>query len=311
MMTSILFILLNTLFVLAVSPLFISLIKKVKAFCQRRQGPPLLQTYYNLAKLLKKETVYSSNSSFIMRVTPYINMSVILTASLAVPLLFIPRSMAGVGNVLLVLYLFAFAKFFMALGGLDAGSTFGGMGSSREMALSAAFEPTVIIVFAALAYVLKTLDLHQMFAQSGSNLLMLEHPSLFLTGLSLFIILIVETARIPMDNPETHLELTMVHEAMILEQSGKNLALMEWSHAVKQTLLMAVLLNVLLPSGLSVSLVGIPAAALIFLCKGVALSVVVGVFESMMAKYRLFRLPGLFMVALFFSFLTIIVEVFL
>lgn len=311
MITSLLFIILNTAFVLAISPLFISLIKKVKAFCQRRQGPPLLQTYYNLAKLLKKETVYSSNSSFIMRVTPYINMSVILTASLAVPFLFIPRSMAGVGNVLLFLYLFAFAKFFMALGGLDAASTFGGMGSSREMALSAVFEPTVIIVFAALAYVLKTLDLHQMFAQSGSHLLMLEHPSLFLTGLSLFIILIVETARIPMDNPETHLELTMVHEAMILEQSGKNLALMEWSHAVKQTLLMAVLLNVLLPSGLSFSLLGIPAAALIFLFKGVMLSVVVGVFESMMAKYRLFRLPGLFMVALFFSFLTIIVEVFL
>lgn len=311
MMTSVLFIILNTLFVLAVSPLFISLIKKVKAFCQRRQGPPLLQTYYNLAKLLKKETVYSSNSSFIMRITPYINMSVVLTASLAVPFLFIPRSMAGVGNVLLFLYLLAFAKFFMALGGLDAGSTFGGMGSSREMALSAAFEPTVIIVFAALAYVLKTLDLHQMFAQSGSNLLMLEHPSLFLTGLSLFIILIVETARIPMDNPETHLELTMVHEAMILEQSGKNLALMEWSHAIKQTLLMAVLLNILLPSGLRGSLLGIPAAAMIFLFKGVLLSVVVGVFESMMAKYRLFRLPGLFMVALFFSFLTIIVEVFL
>ncbi|GAK53197.1 formate hydrogenlyase subunit 4 [Candidatus Moduliflexus flocculans] len=311
MMTSFLFIIVNTAFVLAVSPLFISLIKKVKAFCQRRQGPPLLQTYYNLAKLLKKETVYSSNSSFIMRITPYLNMSVVLTASLAVPFLFIPRSMAGVGNELLFLYLLAFAKFFMALGGLDAGSTFGGMGSSREMALSAIFEPTVIIVFAALAYVLKTLDLHQMFAQSGSNLLMLEHPSLFLSGLSLFIILIVETARIPMDNPETHLELTMVHEAMILEQSGKNLALMEWSHAVKQTLLMAVLLNVLLPSGLGFSLLSIPAAALIFLFKGVALSVVVGVFESMMAKYRLFRLPGLFMVALFFSFLTIIVEVFL
>ncbi len=316
MMMSFLFIVVNTLFVLAISPLFISLIKKAKAFCQRRQGPPLLQTYYNLAKLLKKETVYSSNSSFIMRITPYLNMSVILTASLAVPFLFIPRgtgSMAGIGNVLLFLYLLAFAKFFMALAGLDAGSAFGGMGSSREMALSAAFEPTVIIVFAALAYVLKTLDLHQIFAQSGHQLLMLEHPSLFLSGLSLFIILIVETARIPMDNPETHLELTMVHEAMILEQSGKNLALMEWSHAVKQTLLMAVLLNVLLPSGLRVGLswLGLPAAAMIFVVKGAALSVAVGVFESMMAKYRLFRLPGLFMVALFFSFLTIIVEVFL
>lgn len=313
MMSQLVFFLLNTLFVLAVSPLFISLIKKVKAFCQRRQGPPLLQTYYNLAKLLKKETVYSSNASVIMRITPHINMAVMLAASLCVPVIFIPRSMALIGNIVLFLYLLALAKFFMALSGLDAASTFGGMGSSREMALSAAFEPVILIVFAALAFVLKTTDIHHMFAQSGDALLMLKHPSLCLTALSLFIIVIVETARIPMDNPETHLELTMVHEAMILEQSGRNLALMEWSHAIKQTLLMAVLLNALLPTGLrqGFSLIGIPVAAALFLVKGAALSVLVGLFESLMAKYRLFRLPGLFMIAFFFSFLTIILEVFL
>ena len=313
MMSQLLFLVLNTLFALLVSPLFISLIKKVKAFCQRRQGPPLLQTYCNLAKLLKKEMVYSSNASIIMRITPPINMAVMLVASLCVPMLFIPDSMALMGNVILFLYLLALAKFFMALSGLDAASAFGGMGSSREMALSAVFEPVILIVFAALAFVLKTTDLHRMFAQSSDALLMLNHPSLCLTALSLFMIVIVETARIPMDNPETHLELTMVHEAMILEQSGRNLALMEWSHAVKQMLLMAVLLNALLPTGLrqGFSLTGVSLAAFLFFVKASALAVIIGLFESLMAKYRLFRLPGLFMVAFFFSFLTIILEVFL
>lgn len=313
MMTQLAFMLLNTLFVLLIAPLFISVIKKVKAFCQRRQGPPVLQTYYNLVKLFQKETIYSTNASFIMRVTPYLNMGAVLTASLSVPLLFIPPSLGLLGNVMLFLYLLALAKFFMALGGLDAASTFGGMGSSREMALSATFEPVIVIVFAALAFVFNTTDLHQMFAQSGDTLLLLKHPSLFLTGLSLFIILIVETARIPMDNPETHLELTMVHEAMILEQAGPNLALLEWSHAIKQTLLMAVLLNVLLPTGLppQFALLNIPLAGVLFVVKGLVLCVVVGVFESLLAKFRFFRLPSLFMMAFFFSFLTIILEVFL
>ncbi len=313
MMTQLAFMLLNTLFVLLIAPLFISVIKKVKAFCQRRQGPPVLQTYYNLVKLFQKETIYSTNASFIMRVTPYLNMGAVLTASLSVPLLFIPPSFGLLGNVMLFLYLLALAKFFMALSGLDAASTFGGMGSSREMALSATFEPVIVIVFAALAFVFNTTDLHQMFAQSGDTLLLLKHPSLFLTGLSLFIILIVETARVPMDNPETHLELTMVHEAMILEQTGPNLALLEWSHAIKQTLLMAVLLNVLLPTGLppQFALLNIPLAGVLFVVKGLVLCVVVGVFESLLAKFRFFRLPSLFMMAFFFSFLTIILEVFL
>ena len=144
------YILLNTVFIVLISPLFISLIKKVKAFTQGRQGPPLFQTYFMLFKLLKKERVYSANSSLIMRITPYIEITFILVASLCVPVVFIPQSVAGIGNLILFLYLMAVAKFFMALAGLDAGSTFGGMGSSREMTLSAIIEPVVIVAFAAL-----------------------------------------------------------------------------------------------------------------------------------------------------------------
>lgn len=304
-----LYALLNTAFVILISPLFISLIKKVKAYTQGRRGPPLLQTYFMLSKLLRKENVYSSNSSMIMRLTPLINIAFILTASLFVPLVFVPEPVAGIGNVILFLYIMVCAKFFMALAGLDAGSTFGGMGSSREMTFSAVIEPVTIVVFAALAFILKTTNLIEMFAFNAASETF--NPVLMLVALSLFIILVVEASRIPVDNPETHLELTMIHEAMLLEYSGPNLALMELSHAIKQTLFMGVLINILLPIGLALSFspVGIAVSVAVFVVKAVILAVTVGFFESAMAKLRLFRLPTLFMMAFFFSFATILFEI--
>ena len=308
-MLFLIYALLNTVFIILISPLFISLIKKVKAYMQGRQGPPLLQTYYSLLKLLKKETVYSNNTSLIIRITPYINVVCVIVASLFVPVVFIPGMTAGFGNVILFLYLLVCAKFFMALAGLDAGSTFGGMGSSREMTFSAVIEPVIIIVFAALGLLLKTTNIYQMFATSLQSSLLIN-PSTLLISLSLFIILIVESSRIPVDNPETHLELAMIHEAMLLEYSGPDLAMMELSHAVKQTLLMAVLINVLFPWGLTTSpnIFSVSVSIITFITKGVVLATAIGVFESMFAKSRLFRLPNLFMLAFFFSFSTILFE---
>jgi formate hydrogenlyase subunit 4 len=302
---------LNLLFVLLISPLFISLIKKVKAYAQGREGPSLLQTYRNLAKLLKKETVYSQNSSWIMRATPLVNIAALLVASLFVPLLFIPQTNDLVGNIILFLYLLAMAKFFMALSGLDAGSTFGGMGSSREMAISALIEPVIIVVFAALAFDFKTINIPDMFRGSLTSNVIVD-PVLVLISISIFIVIIVESSRVPVDNPETHLELTMIHEAMILEQSGKNLAMMELSSAMKQLLLMGLLINILIPWGLTQDFTA-PSVLIslgAFLVKAVILSVIIGLFESSCAKSRLFRLPGLFALALFLSVITLIIEVF-
>jgi formate hydrogenlyase subunit 4 len=308
-MPFIIYALLNTAFIILISPLFISLIKKVKAYMQGRRGTPLFQTYYMLSKLLKKETVYSNNTSLIIRITPYINVVCIIVASLFVPVIYIPGMTAGFGNVILFLYLLVCAKFFMALAGLDAGSTFGGMGSSREMTFSAVIEPVIIIVFAALGLLLKTTNLYEMFATSLKSSLLIN-PSTLLISLSLFIILIVESSRIPVDNPETHLELTMIHEAMLLEYSGPDLAMMEMSHAIKQTLLMAVLINVLFPWGLTTSpnIFSVSVSIITFIAKGAFLAMAVGIFESLFAKSRLFRLPNLFMLAFFFSFSTILFE---
>ena len=303
------FALLNTVFVLLVSPFFVSLIKKVKAMMQGRQGPPLLQTYFVLAKLLKKERVYSSNASAIIRITPYVNIACLVIASLFVPMLYVPQPVGGIGNVILFLYLLVCAKFFMALAGLDAGSTFGGMGSSREMTVSAVIEPVIIIVFAALGMLMKTTNLYEMMAGGLKAPVSLD-PAVLLISLSLFIILIVESSRIPVDNPETHLELTMIHEAMILEYSGSDLALMELSHTIKQTLLMSVLVNILIPAGLTstLSVASIGISMLAFFLKASILAIGVGIFESSIAKLRLFRLPNLFMLAFFFSFSTILFE---
>jgi len=301
----------NTLCVVLLSPFFVSLIKKVKAWSQGREGPSVFQTYYTLAKLLKKEVVYSPNASWIMRITPWVCIAAVLVASLFVPLVFVTEPFGGIGNLILFLYLLVLARFFMALSGLDAGSAFGGMGSSREMSISAVIEPTTIIVFAALAFVFKSLNIFDMVAVSAIAGIPVS-PTLILIGISLFIILIVETSRLPVDNPETHLELTMIHEGMILEQSGRNLALMELSAAIKQTMLMALLINLIVPWGLSttLSLTAVAVAICLFAAKGAILALIIGLFESSTAKMRFFRLPSLFMMAFFFSTLIIIIEVF-
>ncbi|MEN6444218.1 MAG: NADH-quinone oxidoreductase subunit H [Methanoregula sp.] len=307
----VLYCVLNTLAVIAISPLFVSLIKKVKAWTQGRQGPSVFQTYYTIAKLFSKEVIYSRNASWIMRVTPYVNIAALLTASLFVPLIYVTDPVGGIGNIILFLYLLVLARFFMALAGLDAGSSFGGMGSSREMSISAIIEPTTIIVFAALAFVFKSLNIFDMVLVSSASGTPVS-PTLILIGISLFIILIVETSRLPVDNPETHLELTMIHEGMLLEQSGRNLALMELSAAIKQTLIMALIINLIIPWGLatSLSLAALALAFCLFAVKGAILAGITGLFESSMAKMRFFRLPGLFIMAFFFSTLVIIIEVF-
>ncbi|HII68311.1 TPA: hydrogenase, partial [Candidatus Woesearchaeota archaeon] len=282
------------------------------AFLQGRKGPGLLQAYYSLWKLFKKEVVYSSNSSFIMRVAPYISIISALVAALFVPLLFIPDDYSGFGNIILLLYILAVGKFFMALGGLDAGSAFGGMGSSREMSISSMVEPVVIVLFAAIAFVFRSTNLFEILREASHGLG--GYASLWLLLIPLVIVLLTETARIPIDNPETHLELTMVHEAMILEQSGRNLALLEIASAIKQLLLMGIIINLFMPMGFNLQVL-FPAGILIafgaFAIKGAFLAASIGVIESSVAKLRLFRLPNLFALSFFLSVVTIMMEVLL
>jgi formate hydrogenlyase subunit 4 len=179
------------------------------------------------------------------------------------------------------------------------------------MSLSSVIEPITVIVFAALSFTFKTINFHQMFRVAAGSAVSLD-PAIVLIALPLFIVLIVETARVPVDNPETHLELTMVHEAMLLEFSGRDLALMELSAALKQTLLMGILINILVPWGLALqpSVEGVGLGILAFFLKAGALAVVIGLFESSIAKMRLFALPNMFMIGFFLSAITILLGVF-
>ncbi len=312
-----LYFVLNTVFIILISPFFSTLIKKIKAFTQRRIGPPFLQGYWNIWKLLKKELLYSNVSSIISRIGPIIVLVFTISASISIPVLFIPQYLNELSNVILFLYFLALAKFFMALVGLDAGSTFGGMGSSREMTVLAVFEPIIILVLLALSFTFKTSDFFPMFSTSvacSQNYFVLNSscnqliPLLLPILLSLFIVLIVETARIPVDNPETHLELTMIHEAMTLEQSGSNLALLELSASIKQTLLIAIIINLFIPFGLVTSLnpISLLISMFSFITKGVFICIIIGLFESSIAKFRLMRLPSLFGIAFFLPLITII-----
>jgi formate hydrogenlyase subunit 4 len=302
----------NICLVLLISPLFITLVKKVKARVQGRHGPNILQGYWNLSKLFQKEVIYSDYASIISRLAPYASLSLLLVASLMVPLIWIPDQEPVTGNIIVFLYLLVAGRFLQALLGLDAGSTFGGMGSSREMSLSAIIEPVTVVVFAAMAFVMGSLSIPDIFKNATMQFPAFS-PTILLLSISLFILIIVETARIPVDNPETHLELTMIHEGMLLDTSGRNLALFELTHGVKQTLLMAFLLNILIPVGmvLEFSVPALIIGGLLFLIKGILLCVVIGLFESSFTKMRFFQIPNLFMIAFFLSVLTIFIEVML
>ena len=303
-----LFAIINLTLVLCLAPLYISLIKKVKAILQGRIGPGVFQTYRNLFKLLKKETLYSYNSSIIMRLAPSIDIICSLLLVLFVPLIFIPASSGTFGNIILFVYLLMLSKFFIALAGLDAGSTFGGMGSSREMSLSAIIEPTIIVVFAALAFSFNSVNL---FTIINSAINDQNHFFLWLLFVPFILIFLTENARIPIDNPETHLELTMIHEAMILEQSGKNLAIIELSSAIKQMLFAGIIINLFFPLGITNLMhpLAILVSLLLFIGKTLLFAVGIGIIESYNAKLRLFRLPNLYAISYFLALMTIIFEV--
>ncbi len=307
---SILFGLLNVAFVLLISPFFMMVTKKVKARVQGREGPHLLQGYYNLAKLFRKETLYSEYAGFISRIAPYAALSILLVAALQIPLIWIPEQELVTANIIVFLYLLVAGRLLIALLGLDTASTFGGMGSSREMSLSAIIEPVTVVVFAALVYVMGSFSIHGIFRTAMATFPAYS-PTVLLLSVPLFILIIVETGRVPVDNPETHLELTMVHEGMLLDTSGRNLALFELSHAVKQTLLMAILLNIVVPVGMALELsaYALILGGAVFLLKGTVLCVIIGLFESAYAKMRFFQIPNFFMIAFFFSILTIFIEV--
>jgi formate hydrogenlyase subunit 4 len=294
---------------LAAAPLVRGGMKKAKAAFQNRQGPPLLQGYYDLAKLLRKEPVRSEASSWIFGAGPRLYFATALAATALVPVLFAGAPLEEAGGILVFVGLMALGRFALATAALDTGSPFGGMGSSREMTVAALAEPALLLGLFTVGLAGGSLnlgDLVRATALRGPS----AHPSELLAAAALFIVLIAEAGRVPVDNPATHLELTMIHEAMTLEYSGPDLALVEWASALKELLFMTVLVNLFLPFGLALD-PGAGALALsaaFYAGKVFLLAVAVTLVEVTNAKLRLFRVPELMAVSLGLGFLALTIR---
>ena len=298
---------LQVIVMIAMAPLVTGVIRKLKATMQSRQGPSVFQPYFDLYKLFRKESVVSRNASWVFNVTPYVCMASVLVAALLVPV-FIASTLGFFGDLIVFIYLLAMSRFFMALAALDTGSAFGGMGSSREMTISSMAEPTMLLSIFAMALIASTTslgDISRLLAISGLDLV---RPSLFLAFAAFFIAMLAENARIPVDNPSTHLELTMIHEAMVLEYSGKQLALMEMASMAKLVLFLAVLANVFMPWGIATNTMpaSIAIGVIVFVIKIGVLAAVIALIESSFSKMRLFRVPNLLTVSFTLALLAVI-----
>ncbi len=285
------------------SPLAQGIIKKIKALMQGRVGAPLLQPYYDLARLFRKDMVIPRTASWIFHAAPYVVFASVLTASMLVPVVSTGGAgLFGIGDIIAIIYTLALGRFFLALGGLDAGTAFGGEGSSREMTVAILVEPSMMLAIFTAAVASGSTNIGKV-AGPGS---VFFSPAHVLALAAFFVAIIAETGRIPVDNPDTHLELTMIHEGMLLEYSGKYLAMMEWAHYMKQMLLFTLAADLFFPYGISGAGFGIAAAVgfwagkMLILCFGMAFV------ESTRAKMRFFQLPSLLGAAFVLSALSMI-----
>jgi len=302
-------VVLHAVALLTVSPFIVGLIRKVKARLQCRRGASALQPYYDLFKLFQKDVVFSSNTSWIFTATPYILFASTLAASLLVPLFTSKVPLSFAGDIITVVYLLALGTFFLILAGLDAGSAFGGMGSSREAIVASLTEPAMILSIFAVGLTAGSTNLSTIVHKTALLEGIVTDPPPHLMALAaLFIVTLAETGRVPVDNPATHLELTMIHEAMVLEYSGRYLALVEWASALKLLLFLTLLSNVFAPWGIATEPDPIRMALglVVWLIKVSGLAVLVGVIESMFAKLRLFRVTDLLGVAFILSLLALV-----
>jgi formate hydrogenlyase subunit 4 len=285
--------LIHVLTALIVAPLLLGVINRVKAFFAGRTGQPLLQLYYDLWKLLQKGAVYSRTTTWLFRAGPVVGLASVVIAAMLTPFGGVPALIRFPGDLILFAYLLGLLRFFTVLAALDTGSAFEGMGASREVTFSALAEPALLLGLTVVVRKTGDLSLSGMFTGDGIGSWSHAGPALLLVAGALLVILLAENARIPVDDPNTHLELTMIHEVMALDHSGPDLAFILYAAALKLWVLGALLVNVLLPVNTgNVLLNGCVAVAGML-----GLAVAVGSIESCMARLRLVRVPQLLVAA--------------
>ena len=297
----------QAVFALALAPLVTGFVRWLKARMQNRRGAPPWQPYFELVKLLGKEVILSRQASWLFRCAPYIVFASTVTVTFLVPFLFVQGPFDGVGDLLAVVYLLLLGTFFLALAGLDPGTAFGGMGSSREMTVAAIAEPTIAVAIFSLALRAGSTNLGRIVTQTLNNPATAISPGHLLAFAALFIVALAETGRLPVDNPATHLELTMIHEAIILEYSGRYLALIEWAASLKLMIFLSLLANLFVPWGVATDTtpVGLAIGVIALFIKLGLLGFLVAVIETRVAKLRLFRVPELLSVSFVLALLAV------
>ncbi len=280
----------QTALFVALAPLLMGFLKFCKCLLQNRSAPSFLQPYRDLLKLTRKQPVISEDASWLFCVAPYIIFSAMILAASVVPFIAIDLPTSAEADVIVLVGFFAFARFFLALAGLDIGTAFGGMGSSREMTISSLAEPAMLMAVFTLTMTASTTNLSGAIEHVIQEGLILR-PSFVFALFALILVAIAETGRIPVDNPTTHLELTMIHEAMILEYSGRHLALIEWASALKLMLYGVLISNIFFPWGIaeSFTLSALGYGFLAISSKLIVLCIFLAFAETAVAKMRLFR----------------------
>jgi len=285
--------LMQMMLVLCAAPLLTGFVRKVKARLLRRRGPSLVQPYRDILRLLKKEVVVAENASWIFRVAPYLIFATTWVAAALVPTFATGLLFSWSADLIAIIALLASARFFLALAGMDIGTAFGGIGSSREVMIASLAEPAMLLIVFTMALVARSTQLSAVAALLSSNEIGLR-VSLGLALVGLIIVAIAENGRVPVDNPATHLELTMVHEAMVLEYSGRHLAMIELAAAVKRLLYISLIGCIFLPWTVAEpgsSPASHVAGFLLYLGKLAGLGLLLAIFETAIAKMRVFRLP--------------------
>jgi len=286
-------ILIHCAVIILMPPLLLGTINRTKAAFAGRTGAPLLQPYYDLWRLLRKGSVFSHTTTWIFRAGPVITLAAILTASMLLPLGNHRPPLSFSGDMILFLYLLALGRFFTAAAALDTGSSFEGMGTAREVTFSCLAEPVICIALLVLSRLSGSLSLSGMLTHSSTALWMTSGAALVLLVAGMFFVLLSENCRIPFDDPNTHLELTMIHEVMVLDHSGPAFGMILYGASLKLFVLGALFLHFLLPIRPADPLLD----WLVFLISMVLLAVVIGVVESTMARYRMVRVPQMLLAA--------------
>ncbi len=294
--------------VLLLAPLLTGFIRKVKSRLLRRRGAPLLQPYRDLARLLRKEVVLAENASWLFRAAPYLIFAATWVAAALVPTFATGLMFSWSADLIAIIALLGSARFFLALAGLDVGTSFGGIGSSREMMIASLAEPAMIMIVFTIALIAGSSQLSTVAGFVLSPEVGLR-VSLGLAAISLVMVAIAENARIPIDNPATHLELTMVHEAMVLEYSGRHLAMIELGAMLKLVVYISIIVCVFTPWGLAPDGAG-PAAYAVgagaYVLKLGAAGLALAFFETSIAKMRVFRVPNFLSAALMLGLLAVL-----